>query len=467
MTSPAHGQVVTFYSYKGGVGRTMAMANVAWIIASNGKRVLAVDWDLESPGLHNFFHPFLGESIIDATPGVIEIIHDFMSGAVSPIPLPDNWYGEFAEVQRHAVSLDWEFPDGGTLDFLSAGRQNQDYSASVCSLDWDNFYLRLGGEQFIRALRDDMRKNYDYVLIDSRTGYSDVADICTIELPDVLTICFTLSGQSISGAAAVAQQISKGYKERKIRVLPLPMRIESAENEQQKLGFGRDFARNSFSGYPAGLTGEESAQYWTSVEVPYKPFYAFEEILATFGDDPGSPGSLLSAYERITRWVTGGEVRSMPPMDESLRHRYLDAFARQQLSPSDQVYLSYVSENSSWAIYLEAILADAGYRVVCRKADGQTSTAGGVPIDFSEIKDCARAITILSASYMNSPQGRLIWTTLAAADEAGIRRRVIPVRVMDVTVGRPFADCPIIDLAGLAVDQAAPKLLRELKMLRF
>ena len=47
--------------------------------------------------------------------------------------------------QRHAVSLDWGFPDGGRLDFLSAGRQNRDYSAAVCSLDWDNFYDRLGG----------------------------------------------------------------------------------------------------------------------------------------------------------------------------------------------------------------------------------------------------------------------------------------------------------------------------------
>ena len=38
-------QVITFYSYKGGTGRTMTLANVAWILASNGKRVLVVDWD--------------------------------------------------------------------------------------------------------------------------------------------------------------------------------------------------------------------------------------------------------------------------------------------------------------------------------------------------------------------------------------------------------------------------------------
>ena len=162
------------------------------------------------------------------------------------------------------------FPDGGKLDFLSAGRQNRDYSAAVCSLDWDNFYDRLGGGRFFRAMRDDMKQKYDYVLIDSRTGLSDVADICTIELPDVLTICFTLSDQSIEGAANVARQISGRYRDRNIRVLPVPMRIEDGEKE--KLDVGRAQARTKFEGFPAGMTPEGSAMYWASVEVPYKPF---------------------------------------------------------------------------------------------------------------------------------------------------------------------------------------------------
>lgn len=49
MTPPRDGQVVTFYSYKGGTGRTMALANTAWILAANGHQVLVADWDLESP----------------------------------------------------------------------------------------------------------------------------------------------------------------------------------------------------------------------------------------------------------------------------------------------------------------------------------------------------------------------------------------------------------------------------------
>ena len=88
MSESCDGQIITFYSYKGGTGRTMALANVAWIIASNGKRVLCVDWDLESPGLHKFFHPFLDESTVSATPGVIEIINDYASAAVDPCATP-------------------------------------------------------------------------------------------------------------------------------------------------------------------------------------------------------------------------------------------------------------------------------------------------------------------------------------------------------------------------------------------
>jgi MinD-like ATPase involved in chromosome partitioning or flagellar assembly len=59
------GRVVTFYSYKGGTGRTMTMANVAWILAANGKTVLTVDSDLEAPGLVRFFHPH------PRTPGLV------------------------------------------------------------------------------------------------------------------------------------------------------------------------------------------------------------------------------------------------------------------------------------------------------------------------------------------------------------------------------------------------------------
>ncbi len=34
-----------------------------------------------------------------------------------------------------------------------------------------------------------MRKEYDYILVDSRTGVSDTAGICTVQMPDTLVVC--------------------------------------------------------------------------------------------------------------------------------------------------------------------------------------------------------------------------------------------------------------------------------------
>jgi CO dehydrogenase nickel-insertion accessory protein CooC1 len=458
--SEDQGQIITFYSYKGGTGRTMALANVAWILASNGKRVLTVDWDLESPGLHKFFHPFLDESTVSATPGVIEIINDYASAAVDPGPRNDDWHLEYANVERHAVSLEWAFPDGGKLDFLSAGRQNRDYSAAVCSLDWDNFYDRLGGGRFFRAMREDMKQKYDYVLIDSRTGLSDVADICTIELPDVLTVCFTLSDQSIEGAANVSRQISGRYRDRNIRVLPVPMRIEDGEKE--KLDVGRAQARMKFEGFPAGMTPEGSALHWASVEVPYKPFYAFEETLATFGDDPGSPASLLSSFERITDAVTAGHVTAMRPIPEDLRLQYKDAFARRQPASSTQVYLSYVPEDRMWADWIEAVLTRTGFRVLPRStvltAGGDGDVRGSIQAE-RELQLAPRAIAVLSSAYLHSPDARSIWKTLSSADAADTHRQLIPVRISEVRITEPFNEHPVVDLARMDAAQATAKLL--------
>ena len=59
MGATTDGQIITFYSYKGGTGRSMALANVGYLLAtqerSDGKGVLMIDWDLEAPGLHRFF----------------------------------------------------------------------------------------------------------------------------------------------------------------------------------------------------------------------------------------------------------------------------------------------------------------------------------------------------------------------------------------------------------------------------
>ena len=48
--------IFTFYSYKGGVGRSLALLNTAYTLVSRGRHVLVLDLDLEAPGISGFLH---------------------------------------------------------------------------------------------------------------------------------------------------------------------------------------------------------------------------------------------------------------------------------------------------------------------------------------------------------------------------------------------------------------------------
>ncbi|MDX3850595.1 FxSxx-COOH system tetratricopeptide repeat protein [Streptomyces sp. AK02-01A] len=465
MTERRDGRIVTFYSYKGGTGRTMALANTAWILAANGQRVLAVDWDLEAPGLHRFFHPFLDPSTLGATTGVIDLITEYAWAATSPVERPGDWHRDYARIQPHAVSLTpeplgWEFPAGGTLDFVSAGKQNREYSATVSTFDWDNFYDRLGGGHFFDALRDDMKAHYDYVLIDSRTGLSDIADICTVHLPDVLVDCFTLSDQSIDGAAAVARQIDERYGGRGIRIFPVPMRID--EGEKEKADAGRALARLKFDRFPGGLTGEGLTAYWGAVEIPYRPYYAYEETLATFGDEAGLSNSLLSAFERLTSYVTDGAITSMPQVGEEIRLRIRDAFTRRRPALPADLFLSYVAENRMWADWIESVLTRAGFRVVPRDVSAGPETAGARRTGAGAAENAARTVVLLSSAYLKSARAVEVWARAASEEPGGGRRHLLPLRVGDVRLTTPYIDRNPVDLFRLDEVHATTALLRAL-----
>ncbi|MEU3268658.1 FxSxx-COOH system tetratricopeptide repeat protein [Streptomyces bacillaris] len=461
MSAGRDGRIVTFYSYKGGTGRTMALANTAWILAANGKRVLAVDWDLEAPGLHRFFHPFLEPATLGATTGVIDLITEYAWAATSPAQRADDWHRDYARIQPHAVSLTpevlgWEFPKGGTLDFVSAGRQNREYSATVSTFDWDNFYDRLGGGHFFDALREDMKTHYDYVLIDSRTGLSDIADICTVHLPDVLVDCFTLSDQSIDGAASVARQISERYTGRPIRIFPVPMRID--EGEKEKADAGRALARLKFDRLPRDLSGDELTAYWGAVEIPYRPYYAYEETLATFGDEAGLTNSLLSAFERLTAVITDREITSMPPVGEEVRLRIRDAFTRRRPALPADLLLSYVAENRMWADWIEAVLTRAGFRVVPRDVSAERPPEEGA----LTTETAARTVVLLSTAYLKSQRAVDLWQRAVAEDPGGGRRQLLPLRVGDVRLTAPYIDRNPVDLFRLDEVHATTALMRAL-----
>jgi len=330
--SKRSGTVITFYSYKGGTGRSMALANFAWILASNGLDVLAIDWDLEAPGLHRFFRPFLIDRELRNSPGLIDFAWDLAKKKVTPIP-PGRPEGilDFPPLEDYVIGLDWDFGGKGSIALLPAGRQDENYAHRVNTFDWDNFYERLGGGKLLHAARDVLRADYDYILIDSRTGVSDTSSICTVQMPDVVVVCFTLNHQSIRGAAAVAASVQR-QREASFRIYPVPTRLENAETD--KLKSTLKFAREAFAPFLRHVQSDRSSvhldqqqSYWTDVQTPYRTFYAFEEVPAAFKDEPGAHDSILASTERLARWLTDGTVTALQPAAEETRESVVSAFA--------------------------------------------------------------------------------------------------------------------------------------------
>ncbi|HEY2292288.1 MAG TPA: pYEATS domain-containing protein [Thermoanaerobaculia bacterium] len=375
--APARGRIITFYSYKGGTGRSMALANVGWILASAGRRVLLIDWDLEAPGLHRYFHPFLTDKELSSTPGLIDFFIDFTttSRVVTTTPQPPEeapWYEVNASLLRYACPIEWEFPSGGALELVPAGRQDAAYSMCVTSFDWQEFYERLGGGVFLEAVKRQLREQYDYILIDSRTGISDTSGICTVQMPDDLIVCFTFNEQSLKGAAAVADSADRQRRrdsgEPSLRIWPVPTRVELAEKE--RLEAARDAARATFDRYLGHLRRRERASYWGMIEVLYQPYFAYEEVLAIFAERKRRNASLLASLEALTRFISQNDVWELAEMPESERQRGLRLFSRQgpakataSSGKTPSVFVSYARDTIDTAELIVSNLRENGYLV--------------------------------------------------------------------------------------------------------
>jgi hypothetical protein len=369
-------RVITFYSYKGGTGRSMALANVAWVLASAGKRVLTIDWDLEAPGLHRYFQPFLSDKELSGqeSQGIIDMAIDFAVRAATPLKSgekrDDAWYDAQADFSRWRQKLRW--PSGeairlgaqrkGEIDFVPAGRQDADYARRVNHFDWHSFYERLGGGAFFDAAKRKFG-SYDYVLIDSRTGVSDTSGICTVHMPDTLVVCFTLNYQNIKGALAVAQSVRAQRPD--IRIFPVPMRIDASETPL--LNRMKTYAVELFA--PLLDTRVDAEDYWLSMEVPYFARYAYAEKLALFEERASITASALPAMERLSGYLTDGEVARAAPLPDTERRRALaeydgeDPGAARPAKPHLVVFVHGLAARAAWRSEVRLALEQAGLAV--------------------------------------------------------------------------------------------------------
>ena len=208
---------ITFYSFKGGVGRTLALVNVAAELARMGRKVLLVDFDLEAPGLETFDHlrppdfrpdkighskegrvQFTNyQSYQSDQPGMVEYVTEYLRTHRAP------------DVRGYVYSAGPVGKESGQLWVMPAGCRDDDYQSRLANIDWLALYREHDGFLLFEDTKAQWEQQFkpDYVLVDSRTGHTDVEGICTRQLPDAVAMVFFPNEQNLVGLRVVCDRI--------------------------------------------------------------------------------------------------------------------------------------------------------------------------------------------------------------------------------------------------------------------
>src|SRR3989442_1792151 len=327
----------------------MALANIAELLYRRGLDVLMVDFDLEAPGLEQFF------DVREATTqqrdllhsrGVVDLIVSYktlrsLSPSESPVaagadaarPGSNEALSRdarpAADVQRSLEAQDWPsararlapFPvepllnfvkpiysgaGRGSLSLMPAGRRDDNeyrhYVERVRSLDWADFYVNWGGQEFFDWFIEEAKTLAHVVLIDSRTGITEMGGICTHHLADAVVLFVAPNEQNLDGVKRMIRSLTdeelvpQGRGGRPLPLVIVPSRVESGEGDKLD-AFAARFQEELAPHIDRRLSFQTSA--FVDLKIPYVLHYSYMEEVAVRDPDRPKAADLIAAYTKV------------------------------------------------------------------------------------------------------------------------------------------------------------------------
>jgi formylglycine-generating enzyme required for sulfatase activity/Mrp family chromosome partitioning ATPase len=466
------GPVVTFYSYKGGVGRSFVLANTAALLARWGWRVLCVDWDLEAPGLHHYFRGQLAERSPRA---FLKRDGELLFQAKGLVDL--------AEAVREGESLRWqhvvldatspllrEAKGGpvGALHLLPAGAADlPDYGARVTALDWPTLFAEHRFGNWLEAARSEWVADYDFVLVDSRTGITDAGGVTAVQLPDVLVFVFTANEQSLRGVvrtvqAIRAQQAAVPADRRALQCVPVASRFDGRSEV--------DLAREWKAKFVAAV--KDFLSPWAGDAAPDRVLevlrvghfarWSFGEPLPVLQERHFDADNVSHTLANLTALL----ARGLTGVDELLRSRdqyVVGALAKAADGPGTtarrfefDLFLSHVQADTDYARRFKQELEARGVRVWL--AMDQIPAGESLLRAIDRALGAAEHMVVLWRGEGSAWQ----WTELSAffsLTTTDASRRLIPVLLSAEPLPKLLGDLARLDGKQLTAPQLADRVL--------
>ena len=452
------GFIVTFYSYKGGVGRSMAVANIGILLARLGFKTLIVDWDLEAPGIENYYKDYSDLKSIDQKEGLI----DFLLRIADDENLDaSGWIELTQEINLRG--------NKAPLHLIKAGKRDITYFQKVRNFDVRQFYEVSKGGYQIEYLRKQWSENYDFVLIDSRTGVTDSGGICTVQLPDILFLLFSATEQSLAGIINIANNVFLARQELpfdrlKLLMVPIASRFDvdkEFELSAQWLSESASRLSTLFADWlPTTVSAIDILQI---TKIPYKAYFSFGEKLAVIEESAIEKSSLSYAYKIIAALVS----QKLENIEGLLTSQ--DSYIAQASNKGSHIFISHSSKDEIFVRDLRINLETHGLSVwIDSRSTSEESRLS--PAVERAIEQARQVIVVLSPNSIESA-----WTRSEISKALQVEKerkdydyRVIPVLLPGIQPsGLPlwFDEEPVgirIELKTFGVNEALPQILAAL-----
>ncbi len=326
---PKAGEVATFYSYDSGATRSMALANMAVLLAGRNDAtlpVLMIDWDTESPTLHHVFdqrdeHAGVLE-LFEACRDYLQVIHGGpgQQRGVAGTPGDPN---DTALAMQVLDAVDWQryvqrVDQSRSLYLMRAGCFDADYGRRASQMDWEGLFETCPA--LFRCFAQEAARYFRHVMVDARGGRSTSVSICTTLLPDKLVTLFTPNQRSLDGAEgvitrAISYRRSHAEEQRPLIAYPVACAMDSTDSQRRR-EWRRGDAHKGVPGYQGvlerllrhcyGVSSLSIDSYLDEAQLQQARAMACGVPLVTRDEDGGDRFSLTRSLESLLAWVADG-----------------------------------------------------------------------------------------------------------------------------------------------------------------
>ena len=292
-----HPPIVVFYSFKGGVGRSTALAAFAIQRARRGERVAVIDADLDAPGIGTLLAA--DEQGTTSNWGVADYL---LEKPLGPVDLRDYYHA----CRREPLT------GKGEILVVPSGRIDGDYLGKLARLDFEPPSTKDKHPFFM--LLEDVRTQLHphWIFVDLRAGLAENAGLILGGFAHLHVLFGTASEQSWQGLRLIIERLGAdriranhpdGQGDCVMVQAMVPENTEVYDRSTQRFG---DRARDEFAEFYYAEAGADS--FWTiedleSSDAPHVPVpIRYNVALADFRNLDEVAGEIAESknYQELT-----------------------------------------------------------------------------------------------------------------------------------------------------------------------